>query len=266
MPNNKQKEINEESLDSNSTYRTMKILETLSVNPNLNLDELAPLVKLSKPTLFRFLHVLSEIGYIEKNRDNRYSITPKLFKIASRSLAETELSRIAQPYMEDFSLRTGETVILTVLDSNSALYLNKIESKYEIKFYERIGKRVPLYCTSAGKILLSGFSDEDFERYLASEQLIPYTQNTIVDKQILRKNIQEIREKGFVVTESEHESGHKSIAAPIFDREHKIIASMSITWPLFRNSTEKIISSLDLLQKYTHQISILMGYIEEKKE
>jgi len=113
-------------LETNSTFRTMNIIEVMSVNNNLTLEELAPKASLSKPTLFRFLSTLCEIGYVTKNIDNRYSLTYKIFAVASKSLPETELSRISQPFMENISYRTGETSILGVLDGNSVLYLNKI--------------------------------------------------------------------------------------------------------------------------------------------
>jgi IclR family KDG regulon transcriptional repressor len=247
-----------EILKTNSTFRTMCILESLAGNQGSTLEELAPIVELSRPTLFRFLQVLVKMGYVEKNQDNRYFLTPKLFTVASRSLPETELSRIAQPYMEDMSYRTGETSILSILDGNSALYLIKIESKYNRKFYERIGKKVPLYCTS-GKILLAGMDDETLDRYFATEKLIPYTEKTITDEAELRKQIAEIREKGYSISDSEYESGHRSIAAPIYDHEHKVIASLSITWPMFRETSEKFISGLEYLLKVAKQISKIMG-------
>ncbi len=249
------------NIATNSTFRTMRILEALACHQGSTLEELAPIVELSRPTLFRFLQVLVTMGYAEKNEDNRYFLTPQLFTIASRSLPETELSRIAQPYMEDMSYRTGETSILSILDGNFALYLIKIESKYNLKFYERIGKKVPLYCTF-GKILLAGMDDESLDRYFSTEQLIPYTDKTITDEKQLRKQIKEIREKGYGISDSEYESGHRSIAAPIFDHEHKVIASLSITWPMFRETSEKFMSGLEYLLKVAKQISKIMGCVD----
>lgn len=253
-----ERENESSSMDSNSTFRTMRIIEELSLHPDVTLDEIAPSVSLSRPTVFRFLQVLQKMDYVEKNKDNRYSLTPKLFSVASRSLPETELSKIAQPYMEDMSYRTGETSILSILDGNSAMYLVKIESKYNLKFYERPGKKIPLYC-SVNKILLSGMDDEALNRYFASEQLIPYTANTVTDEQKLRSQLKEIREKGFAITESEYESGHRAIGVPIFGVNHSVIASLSLTWPMFRDTSEKLINGLEYLQKVGKQISILMG-------
>ena len=246
-------------LATNSTYRTIRILEVLSYYQGITLEELAPILELSKATLSRFLQTLSEMEYIEKSVDNKYFLTPKLFAAASRSLSETELSKIALPYMEDMSYRTGETSLLAIRDGNSALYLTRIESKYNLKFYEGIGMKIPLYCTAMGKVLLTGVDKEELDRFFATEQLIPYTEKTIVDKAELLKDLEEVRRKGFSVCESEYEDGNRSIAVPVYNHVNKIIAALGITWPLFRETSEKFQTGLESVQKYASKISMLMG-------
>jgi len=259
-----EKEELTEDLSKNAVYRTLRILESLSVNQGKTLDELAPIVGLSCPTLFRFLLVMQKMDYVEKNEDNRYRLKPKLFAVATRSIEDVELTRIARPYMEDTSYETGETTVLGIRDGDSVLHVQKIISKYNTRFYERVGKRNPLYCTTMGKMLLAGMSDEEFDEYLSRERLIPYTSNTITDPEKLKKNILLIKERGYAESVSEFEQGIHGLACPIWDNDGDIIAAIDINWPLFRETPDKMGECLKRLKAIALQISVLMGYVPVK--
>ena len=249
-------------LSTNSVYRTLRILESLSVNQGKTLEELSPIVELSRPTLFRFLVILQKLGYVEKNQDNRYRLTPKLFVISSKSIEDVELTQIAKPYLEDMCFDMGETTILGILDGYSVLHLKKVESKYETRFYERVGKRNPLYCTTMGKILLSGMNEMDFSNYLQRERMIPYTKNTITDPEKLREVVESIRIQGYAESFSEFEQDIHSLACPVFDHDSKVVAAISINWPSFREVPGKTEECLTRLKAVAMQVSVLMGYVK----
>lgn len=249
-------------LATNSTYRTLNILKALAYHKEATLEELAPFVDLSRPTLFRFLVVLQRMGYVAKNKDNRYSLTPMLFAIASRSIEDVELNRIAKPFLEDMCFDTGETSLLGILNDDAVLYLTKVESKYNVRFHERLGKMTPLYCTALGKVLLAGMSDEELYDYLAKEKLIPYTNNTIVDPIKLKEHIKLTRERGYSEVLSEYEQDIHALGCPVFDHDGKVIAAVSINWPLFRETPDKFETCLARLKSVARTISILMGYNE----
>lgn len=249
-------------LSTNSVYRTLKILESLSYHKGLILEELAPIVQLSRPTLFRFLSVLQRMEYVEKDKNNRYRLTPKIFMVAARSIDDVELSRISRPFIEDLSFETGETTIVSILDNDSQLHLQKVESRYTARFYERIGKRAPLYCTASGKVLLAGMGEDDLSRYLSTERLIPYTMNTVTNPVVLLEQIEDIRRKGYCELVSEYEQDIHTLACPIFDHESQVIAAVSINWPTFREAPGKRDECLEKLKKVASQISQIMGHVE----
>ncbi len=257
-------ETNEENnlsdLSTNSVFRTLSILESLSYHKGLTLEELVPIVGLSRPTLFRFLSILQRMEYVEKDINNRYRLTPKIFKVASRSIDDVELSRISRPFIEDLSFDTGETTIVTIRDNNEQIHLQKVESRYTARFYERIGKRTPLYCTASGKVLLAGMDEDQLSQYLATEKLIPYTINTVTDPATLRQQISKTREDGYNEVISEYEQDIHTLACPIYEHDGSIIAAVSINWPSFRETPGKRDICLEKLQKVALQISHIMGY------
>lgn len=249
-------------LSTNSVYRTLNILESLSCHQGLILEELAPIVGLSRATLFRFLSVLQRMEYVEKDKNNRYRLTPRIFMVAARSIDDVELSRISKPFIEDLSFDTGETTIISILDDDSQLHLQKVESRYTARFYERIGKRTPLYCTASGKVLLAGMDEEQFNSYLSKVRLIPYTMNTVTDPCVLREQIEKIRKDGYCELTGEYEQDIHTLACPIVDHDNKIIAAVSINWPTFRETADKRDVCLEKLKNVAKQISQIMGHVE----
>lgn len=75
-----------------------------------------------------------------------------------------------------------------VLDGDSAVYMLKIESKYHIRMYSRVGRRMPLYCTAIGKVLLAYMTAEEREAALKGVKLLPMTQNTITSRGTRRRD------------------------------------------------------------------------------
>ena len=235
-------------LHTNSVYRTLRILESLSYNMGRTLEELAPITGLARPTLYRFLTILTRMGYVSKNKDNRYRLTPRLFTVAAHSIDDVELSRIVKPFMEDLSFETGETTILGIRDDDEMLHI--------------IGKHSPIYCTVLGLVMLSGISEDELNIYLQKERLIPFTINTVTDPLELKKKVQKVREEGFAETISEYEQDIHSLGCPIYDHDGRVIASVSINWPLFREEPGKRDMCLEGLKKIAATASSLMGYKE----
>ncbi|NCC66208.1 MAG: IclR family transcriptional regulator, partial [Spirochaetia bacterium] len=143
---------------------------------------------------------------------------------------------------------------------NKAVYVLKKESSYTIRMYSRVGKAIPLYCTAIGKILLSDMHDDELEEYLSTVQLKPFTPKTVRNVSELKQELQQIRSQGWASDNEEHEMGTLCIGAPIKDYTSKVVAAMSVSWPLFRFDTteqERITSSI--LEACT-ELSHLLGW------
>jgi len=198
------------------------------------LEDLARLTKLAKPTVYRFLLTLRQLGYVRKGDGDRWFVTMKLFAIGSRALDHIEIPQVARPLAEQLSNDLGETVHLGVWDDDQALYVLKIESKYNIRMYSRVGKRVPLYCTAMGKILLANMEEEELNVRLKDLKLVPFTPRTIRDKDELVRELERVRQRGYSTDQEEHEEGIICVAAGVRDYSGRTIAALSVSWPKFR--------------------------------
>ena len=244
----------------NAVFRTFTILERLAERRDYSLEELARAVGLPKPTAYRFLQTMQEIGYIRKSSTDRYSLSLKLFNIGSHVLDHLDLHDAARQEARALLELYGESVHMGVLDGDSAVYVLKLDSTHSVCMHSRVGRRVPLHCTAIGKVLLAFCPDENSKSIVAEAGLVAYTERTITDSTILAAELEETRAKGYGVDAEEFEVGVLCVAAPVFDYTGRCIAAISISRPRFRYDPERRGEYAAAVIAAAARISDAMGY------
>ena len=243
-----------------AAVRVLAVLEKLSQQRTIGLEELSREIKLAKPTVYRFLLTLQELGYARRADNDRWAITLRMFNVGSRALDHLDLHAAARPVAEELSDELGETVHMGVLDGDSAVYVLKIESKYQIRMYSRVGRRMPLYCTAIGKILLAHMNDEEREAALTGVKLTAFTKNTITSRAALDAELAQIRKQGYSLDNEEREEGLHCIGAPIFDFTGAVVATLSVSWPGFRYERGEESKKIGMVKDAAARISATLGY------
>jgi len=244
---------------TSAVSRTIKVLEILSRYKSINLEQLSKETDLPKATLLRFITTLTSLGYVFRDPHDQYSLTLKMFSVGSHSLEHMDLIRIARPIAEELAETTGETVHMGILEEDAATYVLKIESKYTIRMHSRIGKSIPLYCTSIGKILLAGFTDEECAAYILKTKLIPFTPNTIKTASALKTEINTTIKNQYAFDREEHELGISCIASPVRDYTGATVSALSVSWPMFRYEKKQEGDYIRAVQEAAMQISRMLG-------
>jgi len=245
-----------------AAVRALSVLERLSQQRSIGLEEISREIKLAKPTVYRFLLTLQELGYVRRIDGDRWAITLKMFNLGSRALDHLDLLSAARPIAEKLSEELGETVHMGVLDGDSAVYVLKIESRYTIRMYSRVGRRMPLYCTAIGKVLLAYSDAAERDEALDGVPLLAYTKRTLTSRTALDAELVKIREQGYGVDDEEREENLHCIGAPIFDHTGSVAAVLSVSWPSFRYGHEKEDAWIARVKQAAADISTVLGYSE----
>ncbi len=243
-----------------AAVRALLVLDRLSMQRSVSLEELSRQVKLAKPTVYRFLLTLQELGYVRRVEGDRWAITLKLFNVGSRALDHVELHSVARPVAGELAEDLGETVHMGVLEGDSAVYVLKIESRHTIRMFSRVGRRIPLYCTAIGKVLMAFAREDEREAALKGVRQLAFTQKTLTTRTALYAELERIRQQGFALDDEEHEEGIHCIGAPVFDHTGSIVATISASWPGFRYGREEEGSRVDRIKHAAARISGLLGY------
>ncbi|MEM9368900.1 MAG: IclR family transcriptional regulator C-terminal domain-containing protein [Planctomycetota bacterium] len=183
---------------------------------------------LSRAVVRRCLYTLMQAGYVEKF-DDRYQPTVKVLSLAQPYCSAAQsLPAVAQPFLESLSQEINESCSVAVLDGDDVVYVARAATKRIMTISLTIGSRLPAYCTSLGRILLSERSSEELESYLERITFEQHTVNSITTKRDWKKEMARVRDEGFAMIDEELEIGLRSIAVPVLGPQTKMLAAMNV--------------------------------------
>lgn len=212
--------------------RAVDILRALEGEPEgLSLSQIALRVGLARSTVQRIVDALrAEQFLIAASPTAGVRLGPALIRLAAS--ASVEFDQITRPIMADLSQAIGETVDLSVLKGQSAVFTDQIQGRHRLRAVSAIGESFPLHCTANGKALLSVLSGEKLNRLLKGP-LARMTPNTITKPVDLLKEIEACRRTGIAVDNEEHTEGISALGTGFMDPMGRAIA-LSIPVPTTR--------------------------------
>ena len=248
-----------------SVARALTLLDALGESRGeVGIAELSKQVGFHVSTTHRLLATLITQGYARQNPETgRYGLGAKAFQLAESYLGQMDLRRIVRPVLEGLSHETGETANLVILDGREAIYLDKVESPQSLRIFSRIGRRAPLHCTAAGKVLLAARSWPEVQRMLGGDSLERFTPRTILSQEVLRRELEGVRTEGVALDREECEEGATCIAAPVRNARSETVAAMSISGPTLRMHAERIRELTPVVVRMGREASGRLGCVIE---
>jgi IclR family transcriptional regulator, KDG regulon repressor len=222
---------------------------------DLGVTELSQLTGMDKTSIFRALKTLELYRFIEQDSTTRkYRLGFAVVELANAKLKQMPLALVAQPYLARLSRETGETVQMSVMDHLRVHYIGVVESSQPIRVGMAVGSYGPIYCTAAGKVFLANAPPADQEEVL-SRPLTKFTGRTVVDPKRLRKELLDVRTRGWS-TDNEGFTKHLRVAAaPIRDVTGRVVAALAVGGPTIRVSRRRLDSFIPLLLETAAEIS-----------
>lgn len=244
-----------------SVTNALLLLEAFSLEkPELGVTELSLALGLGKSTVHRLLAALAARGYILKNPlTEKYYLGLKAFEVGSLVAVQRNIRDVSAPFLQRLMLASKETVHLGVLDGWEVVYIDKIESNHTLRIHSRIGRRAPLHCTALGKALLAFQPDEELEQFLR-RRLKSYTPLTLTDPVRIRKELVEIKARGYALDNEEFEVGLKCIAAPLRDHTREVVASLGIASAAVRLPDGQVAPLAKLVLEIAAATSVTLGF------
>jgi DNA-binding IclR family transcriptional regulator len=117
--------------------------------------------------------------------------------------------------MEDLQATVKQHVTLAVLDHGTALYVERLSSPASPLDAANIAERMPLHASSSGLVLLA-FSNPVVQSRALERPLEKVTPETVTDPEELRKQLADIRQKGFSAPPGIGRPEWIGVAVPVF--------------------------------------------------
>ncbi len=200
-----------------SVAKAMELLQLLSdVGEAMTLTAISERAGLPKSTVFGLLTTMRDYDVITQHADGKYALGLRLFEYGCRASAFWNISSLARPYLEHLADETGASAMLSTYENGHIVALDQAEGRDSLRIVSAPGARLPLHCTSQGKIVLACMSESEAAALLARVPLTPYTPHTETDAGALLASLPACREAGFAVENGEYKIGLRSISAPVF--------------------------------------------------
>ncbi len=246
-----------------SVVKALDILESMAESEEeLGTSELSAKLSLQKSGVMRVLHTMEQRGYVEKNLETgNYRVGLKAFEMGQAYRHQLGLFQAARPLLRGIARKTDESAYIAVLRGPNVVYLDAILTSKPLRLASRVGSITPAYCTAVGKIQLAYLSAIQLEHFLDKTNLLPMTDKTVIDRNKLRKQLEEIARQGWAADDQEYELGVKCVGVPIWGHNRKVIAGISLSGPISRFSEERVSKELlPMLLEAGKEISHRLGY------
>ena len=248
-----------------SVAKAMELLQLMSrAGKPLLLKELAALCGYPKSTVFGLLTTMRAYDVVTQTPDRRYALGMRLFEYGRQVERSWDISLVARPYMEHLCRETGASVMLSVYEGGSVITLDQVESRGGLRIVSDIGSRLPVFCTSQGKVFLAHMSRAGAENLLRSQSLTQFTPHTITDIPSLLREVEVCRTQGYAIENGEYKIGLRSISAPIYNVGREVQYTVGIIGMLRSTHSDEFRAAVHRVCATATMISAALGYRKQE--
>lgn len=221
-----------------SFARGLEVIRSFSASaPRQTLTEVAGRSGLSRAGARRILLTLEALGYVRSD-GKLFSLSPRILDLGFAYLSSMPIWNLAEPVMEALVAEVKESCSAAVLDGTDIVYVLRVSTHKIMSINLGVGSRLPAYCTSMGRMLLSALPEAELMECLDASDLTARTRHTVTDVKELTAKIGQVRRQGWSLVNQELEEGLVSMAAPITNWAGQTVAALNISGQANRTSAK----------------------------
>jgi DNA-binding IclR family transcriptional regulator len=200
---------------NNVLARGLAILRAFQVGRRLlGNRELAEISGLTRPTVSRLTHTLTQLGYLRYREDvGQYELAAGVVGLAYPYLANQQVPPVARGLMAELAAKTGTNVGLGVQEDLSVLYLEYALGEANPNHLHRAGFRVPVVRTAMGRACIAGLRPERREQLF--EHLKGYYKREWPSLRVeLEDAVSQVQITGYCIAAGTFNTATHSVAVP----------------------------------------------------
>jgi IclR family acetate operon transcriptional repressor len=244
-----------------SLSKAIDLLDILSASRDgMKLGELCARSGYPKSTAHALLSTMRDRGLVTQRDDGRYALGLRLFEYGAAVSRGFDVNTISRPYLERLSSLTGANAVISMIDGSGVVAFDYAASATGIQIMPEIGVRLPLHATSQGKLMLSCLTPKKALTLLEKRGMPPYTPHTIAEAQMLLRELDAIRSRGYAVEDGEYKIGLRSVSAPVYDSAGEVKYVLTTIGFFRRTTSDDFLFAIDSTVAQARRLSSAMGY------
>jgi len=209
--------------------RALTLLERLARGREpMTLARLSSELELPKSSVHGLCTTLVTFGYLRRQADGSFLIGPRVMGLAEAFVAGTDVAQEFNALWGSDGLVPEETVVLSVLSGNEALYVAVRNGARPLGLAFNVGMRLPAYLSGSGKAMLAQLPADEVRRRFAGQLSTRLTTKGPRDLDALQRELALTRRRGWSVDDEAVREGVASFGAPVFDAAGKTVAGVAV--------------------------------------
>ncbi len=216
--------------------RLIQLLEAISAASGpVSVQDLINITGFPRTSIYRNITTLQECGFVEEAEPgNRYVLGMRFVKIALTGKADSHVINAVSPMMQKTVRTLAETAFLARYRGGRVELIHVVTpTDPAVSFvYPGLGQRPVHACASAKAI--AAFIDPLLQASMNDTNPLPYNSRTIVEKEAIARELENVRRNGYALCDGEMEEGVLSCAVPVLVDRLGAIFSIGIIGPSSR--------------------------------
>jgi DNA-binding IclR family transcriptional regulator len=206
-------------------FRLIRVLQESGTK--LSLKRLAQLADMSPSNAHLYLVSFGRLGLVVQDPiTTYYGLGPYAIDLGLAAIRQLDVADLARGPLEALSEEFGQSVYLSVWANKGPTIILKFDSHLNVPLAIRMGYVLPLATSATGQVFLAHLGEREVEPILKQE--IPNAAQRGKRVAEVRQNV--LRD-GVGLSDSVLYEGFGAIAAPVFDHDNRITASITVLGP-----------------------------------
>lgn len=226
--------------------RGLDVLQEVNRSGGIRAGDLARRLNLPRPTVYRLLETLEELGYVARSSsDERFRVTRRASSLGDGCDPAVLIGQTAAPAISELGKRLIWPVDLSTYENAAMIIQESTHARSPVSIDRgMLGRRLPMLRTSAGRAYLTACIPAERNIILNHLRRI----DDVEDKMFLQESyierlLEQTASQGFAVrSDGEFNAKTSSIAVPIVQGDI-VMGCISIIWIRSALSLDEAISS-----------------------
>lgn len=241
--------------------RGLRVLALFSVDhPEWSLNELARTTHLHKATTYRMTRTMEAEGFLVFDPESgTYHLGPAVIPLSYLAQKQSELERMAKPFLEELAAETGETANLAIETEGTFIVIGSVLTSHTFKPSLPVGRVLTDLANAHGKLFVALRPPEEREEFV--NRLQPQlTKYSLTDRREIEAELARVATEGVAYDMEEHGLGVCSVAAPVRGSNGAVIATISVVAPKERFGPEERKRFTEAAKRVGAEFSAYLGY------
>lgn len=158
-----------------------------------------------RSSAFKLIGTLASKGYLyEPHTRGGYYPSPRWLELAEKVARADPLPSELHRLIQDVGRATGETTVIAAPAGVFAMFVDVEESLQPVRYFARVGDRVPIQASSAGRALLAQMSAEERESLYRKIDFRSYSATTPMSPERVEADLAEALARGYHQSHAEY--------------------------------------------------------------